>query len=202
MEPVFNLDLTDFLAKNNPIIVELGCGLRNKKGVIGIDRLALHGVDIIADMENGLGFFPEDSVNEIHSKSFFEHIENFENLMFEIWRVLKPDGKLFLYVPHFSNPYYFSDYTHRRFFGLYSFEYFSQAQTRYSRKVPHFYTNFGVITCDLTLVFTSPWRTRRLFKRLLGRIVNSTPWSQEFYEENLCYLIPCYGIRAILKPEK
>src|SRR5215211_3969719 len=94
-------------------ILELGCGTTKQQGRIDIDRRQLPGVDIVADLEYGLPFLPENSADAIYSESFLEHIDDFQLLMHEIWRVLKPTGKKHLFVPHFSNPYYYSDYTHR-----------------------------------------------------------------------------------------
>ena len=48
--------------------------------------------------------------------------------MREITRVLKKNGKANIFVPHFSNPYYYSDYTHKRFLGLYTFYYFVETE--------------------------------------------------------------------------
>lgn len=202
MKPIFNVNLEEVLGNSSPVILELGCGQRIYSDRIGIDRLNLPGVDIIADLEQGLPFFPDNSVDAVYSKSLLEHINNFEKLMRDIWRILKRGGTKTLFVPHFTNPYYYSDHTHRRFFGLYSFEYFSPSQNRFFRKVPNFYHDFGFRTTTLNLIFMSPWRTRRLVKRLAQKIFNATPWWQEFYEENFCYLIPCYGIQATLQPEK
>jgi hypothetical protein len=42
-------------------------------------------------------------------------------------------------VPHFVIPYYYSDYTHKTFFGLYSFDYFGRPETQLKRKTPLFY---------------------------------------------------------------
>jgi hypothetical protein len=56
---------------------------------------------------------------------------------------------------------------------------------------------------SLQLIFRSSWRLRRLFKRtIFQRLFNANAWMQEFYEENLCYLIPCSEIRAVLSPLK
>lgn len=195
-------DIAALLQRPGPLEIELGCGPKPAPGRIGIDRLDLPGVDIVADLEQGLPFFPDNSVDAVHSRSFLEHVDNLDLLMREIWRVLKPTGRKHLFVPHFSNPYYYSDYTHQRFFGLYSFEYFSTTQTRYRRKVPNFYHDFGFHTESLVLEFTSPWGSRRVGKRLAGRIFNLSRWFQELYEENYCYLVPCYGVRAVLRPEK
>jgi ubiquinone/menaquinone biosynthesis C-methylase UbiE len=184
------------------VVVELGCGPRKQSGRIGVDRLALPGVDIVCDLEQGLPFFPDNSVDEIHSTSLLEHVADLEGLMREIWRVLKPTGKKHLFVPHFSNPYYYSDYTHQRFFGLYTLQYFSKSQTYFERKVPDFYHNIDFTVLDVSLEFYSPWMSRGVVKRVAYKLFNLNPWWQEFYEENLCYLIPCYGIRATLQPEK
>jgi len=201
MGAILNIDLDSSLLSGGPIVVELGAAGK-KEGRISIDHLNLPGVDIVANLEEGLPFFPDNSVDEIYSKSFLEHIDNVDLLMREMWRVLKPTGKNRIFVPHFSNPYYYSDYTHRRFFGLYSFEYFSKSQYGFSRKVPQFYNSHNFITEDIRLVFDSPWKYRGKLKNGLGRLVNSSKWFQEFYEENLCYVFPCYGIGAVLRPDK
>lgn len=202
MTPIFHIDLEKTLNSSSPLIVELGCGPTKHEGRIGIDRLDLPGVSIVADLEQGLPFFPDNSVDIIYSKSFLEHINNLEGLMHDIWRILKPTGRKKLFVPHFSNPYYYSDYTHTRFFGLYSFQYFSKYHSPYKRQVPTFYHDFSFQVESLSLVFRSPWRSRRIIKRMAQKLFNLNPWCQEFYEENLCYLIPCYGIQATLRPDK
>ena len=202
MNVIFKIDLNKILNQTEPVILELGSGEKRWPGRICIDRLDMPDVDIVADLEEGFPFLPDNSVDAIYSKSFLEHIDHFDFLMQEIWRVLKPTGRKYLYVPHFSNPYYYSDYTHKRFFGLYTFEYFSACQTRFKRKVPSFYQGYGFMTEEITLVFTSPWKSRKLFKRMFQKIINLHPWLMEFYEENLCYLIPCYALQVTLRPVK
>ena len=202
MELLLKIDLNEVMQQGKPIILELGSGEKKWPGRICIDHLDMPNVDIVADLEKGFPFLPDNSVDAIHSKSFLEHIDHFDFLMQEIWRVLKPTGKKFLYVPHFSNPYFYSDYTHKRFFGLYTFEYFSRQQNRFKRKVPSFYQDYGFTTEEITLVFTSPWKGRKLLKRLFQKLINLHPWLMEFYEENLCYLIPCYALQVTLKPVK
>lgn len=202
MKPSYKINLEEILKHHGPIILELGSGEKKWSGRICIDKLDMPNVDIVTDLEEGFPFLPDNSVDAIYSKSFLEHIDHFDLLMQEIWRVLKPDGRKYLYVPHFSNPYYYSDYTHKRFFGLYTFEYFSHHQTRFKRKVPSFYQDYGFVTEEIALVFTSPWKGRKLFKRLFQKFINLHPWLMEFYEENLCYLIPCYALQVTLRPIK
>lgn len=129
MESNIKINLEQAINSQNPVIIELGCGQKKKTDRITIDRVDLPNVDIVADIENGLPFLPDNSVDQIHCRSVLEHIKNFENLMREITRVLKKNGKANIFVPHFSNPYYYSDYTHKRFFGLYTFYYFVETKT-------------------------------------------------------------------------
>src|SRR5437870_13004861 len=119
------IDLDSVLASGDPIVVELGCGAKKNPNRIGIDRLDLPGVDIVADLDDGFPYFPDNSVDEIRSRSVFEHVGDLELLIRESLRVLKPGGKSYAFVPHFSNPYYYSDYTHTKSFGLYTFYYFA-----------------------------------------------------------------------------
>lgn len=194
------IDLDNLLRSGQKIIVELGCGRKKKDGRIFVDKIDLPNVDIVADIENGLPFLPDNSVDEIHGRSVFEHIYNFEKIMAEINRVLKPDGKAFVFVPHFSNPHYYSDYTHKRFFGLYTFYYFVEGKKQLKRKVPDFYTDIRIKILSQKLLFRSSFKIVNPFKKLLGWFINLHSSLQEYYEENLCYILPCHGIEVIFQP--
>jgi len=200
MEPLIKIDLDKVINSPEPVIIELGCGSKKKQGRIGIDKIDLPNVDIVADMENDLSFLPDNSVNQIHCRSVLEHVNNFENLMREIVRVLKNDGTAHIFVPHFSNPYYYSDYTHKRFFGLYTFYYFVDEHRQLKRKVPNFYTDIRINITSQRLVFTSPFWCTRQIKKLMGFIFNCHRSLQEFYETHLCWLFPCYGIEIVFTP--
>ncbi|MHC4463842.1 MAG: class I SAM-dependent methyltransferase [Planctomycetota bacterium] len=182
------------------LVVELGCGQKAKPGRITIDKVDLPHVDIVADIEDGLPFLPGNSVDEIHCRSVLEHIQNFENLVREIVRVLKKDGKAHIFVPHFSNPYYYSDYTHERPFGLYSFYYFVEAERQLSRKVPTFYTDVRIEIVSQRLVFRSPFWLSRRIKKAIGYLFNCHRCLMEFYEQHLCYIFPCDGIEIVFAP--
>ncbi len=202
MSALIKIDLDKMITTNSPINLELGCGRKKKEGRICIDKLDLPNVDIVADLDEGLSFLPDNSVDAIHSKSFFEHIDNLENLMGEIVRVLKPNGQCYTFVPHFSNPYYYSDYTHNNFFGLYTFYYFVDGKNQLKRKVPTFYTDIRIKVISHKLVFQSSFKVIKPFKKMIGAFINLHSFFQEFYEENLCYIFPCYGIKTVFIPDK
>jgi SAM-dependent methyltransferase len=201
MKPSVKIDLEEIIKDDNrPLIIELGCGQKKKTDRVTIDKVDLPHVDIVADMEDGLSFLPDDSVDEVHCRSVFEHIQNFESLMREIVRVLKRNGKAYVFVPHFSNPFYYSDYTHKRFFGLYTFYYFVDAEHQLKRKVPNFYTNIRINIISQKLVFRSPFWLSRQVKKAFGFLINCHRSVMEFYEQHLCYIFPCHGIEVVFTP--
>ncbi len=188
----------------NEIILELGCGDNKRiKKAIGIDIIDYVSVDIVGEVLDILSYFPNNSVDEIHSFHFFEHVEKLENLLIQCDRVLKYNGKLFTVVPHFSNPYYYSDYTHKLFFGLYSMSYFA-SDNIHQNKVPNYKNklNFRLLKVDLIFKSPRPFYIRYLFKRLQGLIFNSCSYMREFYEENFTYIFPCYEIKYILEKKE
>lgn len=200
MKTKIKIDLQKRLSGGQGVAVEIGCGAKRRdEDVITIDRVDLESVDIVADIEKGLGFLPNGCVDRLYCRSVLEHIENFEGLLREMLRVMKEDGKAYVFVPHFSNPYFYSDYTHKRFFGLYSFYYFVEPERQLKRKVPVFYTDIRLEILSLKLVFKTPFWISRHLRKLFGFFVNSGRCMQEFYELHLFGLVPCDGIEIVFK---
>jgi len=184
------------LASLDNIVLEMGCG-PNKRvtNAIGIDAIDYECVDIVGDIFSVLSRFPEKSVDAIFSYHFVEHIDDIDSLLSELARVIKTDGQLNIVVPHFSNPYFYSDPTHRTFFGLYTFSYFSQDEI-FSRKVPTYNhaIKFSVVNVDLIFKSSPPFYFRHGVKKVFGLLFNSCNYMKELYEENFCYLFPCYEV--------
>lgn len=196
-------ELKDLINNKEHVLIEIGCGTTKQHGAIGIDLLPLENVDFAANIEHGLGFIPDNSVDEIFSAHVLEHIENFDNLIKEIYRILKKDGIAKIIVPHFSNPYFYSDPTHKRFFGLYTFEYYSNnADSKYKRKVPNFYSTDLFSIEKKKIVFKSSFKIRNYIKQVFNRLFNSSIYLQELYEEVLCHIIPCQEIVFELRAKK
>jgi ubiquinone/menaquinone biosynthesis C-methylase UbiE len=193
-------DRNDALARVAGGKLDLGCGSR-KRGpeYIGVDRLDAPGVDIVGEVGEVLAAIPDGVVDEIVSAHFLEHVADVDRLLSEMLRVVRPGGRIVVEVPHFSNPYYFSDLTHRNFFGLYSFAYYTN-QVHFKRQVPTYGRELPFRLDSVRLVFKSPrpFYVRYAIKRLIGLAVNLSRATQEFYEENLCYLLPCYELRYVL----
>jgi hypothetical protein len=176
--------------------IELGCG-RNKQrsDAIGIDTLDYPGVDIVGDALEVLSAFPDACVAGCYSSHFFEHVPYLGALMKELGRVFAPGGQLQVVVPHFSNPYFYSDYTHVRPFGLYSFSYLCRDQI-FKRRVPSYQHDQAFALTDARLVFRTEHAPGvRALERVANRLFNANRSMTELYEQRLCWLLPCYELR-------
>ncbi len=194
-------NLLSDLACRQYVSLELGCGNRKKNPAsIGVDLLDYECVDLVGDVYEVLKALPVEAVDEVYSSHFVEHVPDVPMLLTELARVLKKGGKLVIVVPHFSNPYFYSDITHKAFFGLYSMSYFSR-DIYLSRKVPTYQRELTFSVEDVRLGFKSPppFYVRHAFKKTIGAIVNLNAYTKELYEEMFCYLLPCYEIRYELR---
>ena len=188
------------IQKQEFVELELGCGNKKKKpSAIGIDALDYPNVDIVGDIYEVLARFPAGSVDAVSSSHFVEHVPDVQKLLSELARITKSNGKVEFVAPHFSNPYFYSDPTHRQFFGLYTFCYFAD-HSPFTRSVPTYGHKIEFSISKIDLIFKSPrhFFVRHFVKRLFGRLFNSCVYMKELWEENLCYLFPCYEIKYLI----
>ncbi len=186
------------------VSIELGCGSQKRHpSAIGIDALDYPAVDVVGDVFDVLLHFPDQSVDAVYAYHFIEHVDGLGRLLHELGRIVKPGGEVMFVAPHFSNPYFYSDPTHRVFFGLYTFSYLA-GNSPFARKVPTYALQpfFEVLTVDLIFKSSRPFLVRHGIKRLFGGLFNSCNYFRELYEENFCYLFPCYEVRYILRRQE
>lgn len=184
-----------------PLHLELGCGSSKRSpDAIGVDLIAADGVDVVGDALEVLRGLPDGSVSSIYSEHFLEHLPDPRALLVEAARVLEPGGEFRAVVPHFSNPAFYSDPTHRSFFGLYTFGYWTR-RTPFRRQVPHYDEPVPLELVDARYVFKShrPFYVRHGLKKATSWWVNLSRWTKELYEEHFCWLMPCYEIDYVLR---
>lgn len=194
------LGVTEVLNRR-PLMLELGCGpTKVNPDAVGVDLIDYPGVDVRGDALEVMCDLPDGSVSSIYSAHFLEHVDDVEELLREAARVLEPGGEFRAVIPHFSNPAFYSDPTHRTFFGLYTFAYWVRA-TPFTRTVPQYDEPLPFTLVSARHVFKSsrPFYIRHAIKKVLSGWVNLGRWTQEFYEEHLCWLMPCYEIDYRLK---
>jgi len=180
-------------------ILDLGCGKYKVPGAIGIDWIDLPGVDIVHD----LNVFPyplgDGEFDEIHCYHVLEHVEDVIGVMREIYRVAKPQARIFIRVPHAScSKSLWMDPTHKRGFTTRSFiDYFSEDaefgyyshvdlrldtlrmnycydRERGTRKIPAFFQSFCNHLANLNLL------TQELWERVIAGYVGGF---EELYVE-------------------
>ncbi len=125
--------------------LDIGCGSKPRNPY---NRLEIYGVDISLASENSSNFksanlfsenipFETNFFDSVSAYDFLEHVPRvithsnsyeirfaFIELMFEIWRVLKPDGFFLASTPFYPNPEVFVDPTHINFITDKTHKYF------------------------------------------------------------------------------
>lgn len=171
--------------------LDLGCGLSKRDSEsIGVDWVKLPGVDVVCDINQGLPFL-DNEIDEVYSRHTFEHIDDIFFVMKEIYRIIKPEGTVIIKVPHFSCPTGYSDLTHKRFFGIYSFQCFDQDYAKHNYKEVEM-AKFKLVSARLSFHYGP---LSKFFEWLFNKF-------QAKYERYLCYIFPAYDIKFVLKPCK
>ena len=180
--------------------LELGCGSdKLDPHAIGIDLLRSPAVDIVGDARTVLDGLAEGSVDEIFSTHFLEHVSDARGMLEACARVLRPGGMFRAVIPHFSNPFFYSDPTHDRPYGLHTFSYLV-AESFTNREVPQYEAPLPFRYSNATFVFksTRPHYVRHGFKQL-RRVFNLNTWMKELFEENWTWIFPAYEVEYELE---
>lgn len=93
--------LHDFLTQGEGqpfLILDLGCGNRRLPGrTVGLDIAFYAGVDVLGDAHTLP--FKSEVFDRVVIQEVLEHVRDPERVLAEIWRVLKPGGKVYVEVP-------------------------------------------------------------------------------------------------------
>lgn len=187
------------------VALEIGCGeSRARPGFVTIDMRDLPSVDLVGDARTILSQLADNTVTAIHTSHFLEHVDDVTGFVAELVRVSRTGATWEVIVPHFSNPWYYSDVTHKGFFGLYSFSYLAHDKVGYTRQVPGYVRLPGLELVRVKLTFASlrQWPVRHFLRKAWQILVNLSPWTQEFYEDCFTGIVPCYQLTYHLKVAK
>ncbi len=134
-------------------ILDVGCGTNKYPGAIGLDANPKTGADVIHDLGIAPYPFPDNEFDQIICRHVVEHIPDVMVFMSELHRITKPGGRISLVTPHYTNPDWPADPTHRNHLNSYSFQYFTR-----DRRLFPFYTTveLRVVRCYVTLA--NLWR--------------------------------------------
>src|SRR5882672_5585311 len=100
-------------------ILDVGCGDNKYPGAIGLDSNPRTAADVIHDLGAFPYPFPDDEFDLVVTRHVAEHVPDVMAFMSELHRITKPGGIIKLVTPHYSNPDWASDLTHRNHFNCY-----------------------------------------------------------------------------------
>jgi hypothetical protein len=97
-----------------PLRLDLGCGKNKAAGFLGVDAIQFDGVDVVTDLRQPWPW-ADNSVGEVHSSHFVEHLTNPERLHFwtELYRVLQVGGTAHIVTPHWTHACAYGDPSHQ-----------------------------------------------------------------------------------------
>lgn len=197
-----NPRVVEDLANKVPLKLNLGSGPSREPGFYSVDIIDVESVDIVANLNQPLDLLPDDCAEYVYSRHALEHVDQFMALMKEIFRVTSPEGMIEIIVPHFTNPYGYSDPTHVRFFGLYSFYYFVALSEQPSRKVPAFYSEVWFHVRSIKIDFYRLSFFDKIVAPFLENLINHSITWQDFYERRLAPFFHAWQIRYVMQPAK
>lgn len=112
--------------------LNLGCGRKHLDGYVNLDISPKVGADIVHDLDIAPWPFDDNSADEIIAENIFEHVSDPILFMAECHRILKTDGILKIYVPHYTSPDAFTDPTHKRYCTDHTFDFWIKGTLYYN----------------------------------------------------------------------
>lgn len=131
----------------SPEKLDLGCGQNKREGFTGIDFVEGEGIDIVHDLFTFPWPIKDDCVSEVWCSHFFEHIPGMlrGKWMNELYRVMKPEAKATIIVPHGNSNRAAQDFTHAWPPVVPSSFYYFNKGWREANKLTH---GHYALTCD------------------------------------------------------
>jgi len=160
--------------------LNLGCGKNIRKDFINLDIVKNPGVDIVHDLNQIPYPFKKNEFSYIFADNILEHVDDLIKILEEIHRISENKAVIDIIVPYFSNIGAYQDPTHKHFFTLKSFDYFTR------NFYYNYYTNVRFKMLNKKLIFS---RRLKVFEKFFNKY-------QKMYESLFVpYLIPASAIR-------
>ncbi len=168
-------------------ILDVGCGRNMQPGAIGLDSNARTDADVIHDLGSLPYPFADDEFDEVIGNHVIEHVPDVMAFVSELYRITRPGGRIRILTPHYSNPDWPNDPTHRNHLNSYSFNYFVEDPRR--RNFPY-YTDVQLKPLRTHVSLLNLWRALglqfivNLDQRWPGLRFTRKFW--EFYLSSIC----------------
>jgi len=178
--------------KTNTLKLNLGCGKDIRKGYINIDCIKGSKRIKVIDLNEFPYPFEDDSIDEVLAIDIIEHLENAKKVIEELWKICKPNAKIYIRTAHYTSHCAWQSLTHVRPFGLYSFNYYN-IDDEYKGKS----LNNTPLNSPVKFKIKSKFLFNSYYKYTgLEYLFNRFP---KFYEKLLCFIFPCGLLEFKLK---
>ena len=191
-------DATNIASKK---ILDVGCGWNKTPGATGMDSNPKTHADVIHDLGDIPYPFPGNQFDEIICRHVAEHVPDVMSFVTEIHRIAKPGGRIKIVAPHYSNPDWATDPTHRNHLNSYSFNCFID-----DRQLFPFYTEVRLKPIRTYVSLANLWRALGLeFIVNLDQRWPAFRFARKFWEFYLCNVIRGKELRfdlLVIKTER
>lgn len=166
-------------------ILDVGCGWNKTPGAIGIDANPRTHADVIHDLGSIPYPFPDNDFDDIVCRHVAEHVPDVMSFIAELHRITRPGGRITITTPHYSNPDWATDPTHRNHFNSYSFNCFID-----ERQLFPFYTEVKLKPIRTYVSLANLWRVLGLeFVVNLDQHWPGLRFTRKFWEFYLCNVV-------------
>lgn len=165
-------------------ILDVGCGNNKTPGAVGLDNNPRTGADVLHDLGEIPYPFADNEFDLVVSNHVVEHVPDMIAFITELHRVTRPGGLIRLLTPHYTNPDWANDPTHRNHINSYTFNTFIAG-----REVFDFYTEvrLKLRRCHVSLL--SLWKyTGIQFLVNLDQRGAQFRFLRKFWEQYLSYI--------------
>ena len=179
-------------------ILDVGCGWNKLPGAIGIDSNPRAHADVVHDLGVVPYPFPDNEFDEIVCRHVIEHVPDVMALVSEMHRIAKPGARLTIVTPHYTNPDWATDPTHRNHFNSYTFNCFIG-----DRQLFPFYTDVRLRPIRTYVSLANLWRAIGLeFLVNLDQRWPSFRFTRKFWEFYLSQICRGKELRFEFEVEK
>ena len=166
-------------------ILDVGCGANKTEGAVGLDNNPRTAADVIHDLGDLPYPFADNEFDLVVSNHVIEHVPDVMAFIGELHRVTRPGGRIKLITPHYTNPDWANDPTHRNHINSYTFNTFVPG-----REVFDFYTEIQLKPVDCYVSLLGLWRALGIeFLINLDRKSYKMRFLRKFWEQYLSYII-------------
>ncbi|HEX6124571.1 MAG TPA: methyltransferase domain-containing protein [Pyrinomonadaceae bacterium] len=165
-------------------ILDVGCGMNKHEGAIGLDHNPKTAADVTHDLGQFPYPFPDNEFDLIVSNHVAEHVPDLMAFITELYRIARPGGRIKLVTPHYTNPDWPTDPTHRNHINSYTFNAFIP-----DRAVFDFYTEVQLRPVRTYVSLLSLWKALGIeFIVNLDQRSPGLRFTRKFWEHYLSYI--------------